>query len=272
MRCLLLAAELGLTVPDRCVDGLYTCLLAGREYVKRSRFAFDETSVLELPPLSSAHPPRKRRRLVHVLENRIDIADVDGLDGSGVEDSGSDSSSAGFSSGSSSSSSSAVLGEHTTGPSIGGPCAGSSVGGPSISSSGGDGVSGVGDVHGGRALGSSGGRALDSTFIRKSHFKFCEIKSQGAPVGWEIQCGIHNLAGETTRCTRTLRWAAHGGRDITERKLKHGAMQAFGFEAEDRCGHMSRTLFPKTRWDRCQNLASWMHLNRQHEMLSVACE
>jgi hypothetical protein len=76
---------------------------------------------------------------------------------------------------------------------------------------------------------------LDTTRFWKS-FKFTEIKEKGVAVGFECTCKIvaHRGSG---RCTRSLRFARHGGLEATVHKLKWWATAGYQDNVSNRVAH-----------------------------------
>lgn len=83
---------------------------------------------------------------------------------------------------------------------------------------------------------------LAETTMHWFGFKMCEIKQHGAACGWEMTCKHHAPEGKR-RCTRSLRWDAHGGADLTERKLKWWACLGAGLRS--RAEHMAAPRMPE---------------------------
>ena len=87
-------------------------------------------------------------------------------------------------------------------------------------------------------------------------FKFTTVFDvAGAPAGWECRCQLPSHA-ETGRgrCNRTLRFSRHGGRALTERKLKLWCQQAFA--CEGRAEHMELPV-PREDVPSLAELAAW---------------
>jgi hypothetical protein len=78
---------------------------------------------------------------------------------------------------------------------------------------------------------------LDTTSFWKS-FKFTEVKEFDVVVGFECTCKIlaHKGAG---RCTRSLRFARHGGLEATAQKLKWWATAGYQSNAPNRAAHQA---------------------------------
>ena len=80
---------------------------------------------------------------------------------------------------------------------------------------------------------------LDTTLLWKT-FRFTEVKSEGIASGYEVNCYIcdHN------RCTRTMRFAKHGGRERTEHMLKCWAVSGFAKRVKTNCDHAALPWLP----------------------------
>lgn len=87
--------------------------------------------------------------------------------------------------------------------------------------------------------GGGGGGLVETTEIWRN-FKFTEVKVGGQVVGLEAMCYIHKCK---SRCTRTLRFTRHGGREATLRKLKWWALAGLDTCIVDHHVHME---LPKT--------------------------
>ena len=76
---------------------------------------------------------------------------------------------------------------------------------------------------------------LDTTLAWKS-FRFTEVKTLGVAVGYEVNCFIaaHTTAG---KCTRSMRFAKHGGRELAEHKLKCWAVAGFDEAVRSQMDH-----------------------------------
>lgn len=87
--------------------------------------------------------------------------------------------------------------------------------------------------------GASGGLRIDTTIPWKT-FKFTEVKEskegEKVCVGYEVTCYIEchrtQSGGRAGRCTRTLRFARHGGRMETIQKLRWWAISGFALPSK----------------------------------------
>ena len=235
MRALLQAGKgiLKAVIPHFKTERYYECLISGEPYVPRQRkkkFKMDG---------EPSEPPRKRRRRKPIKEVAVaekssveEVAEESsqnsGTDGDLLAtESSSDSSSSSSSKGSSSSSSAAAAappkpaGVEAPKPAAVPRCAASAAAAPS-------GVS--------RTM-------LDTTVYWKS-FKFTEVKGKDGQVnGYEVTCKITEHK-DKTRCTRSMRFGKHGGRDVTVHKLKWWCVAGYHANVGSKAEHQGLPFAP----------------------------
>lgn len=250
MRALLMTSsgDIQGPVPHFKTERYYDCLIAGVAFEparRRPRFVFE--GEVEVEPRRRRRPQKRARHEVRhhsrgevgqvadnaPCEEEGEDEEVQGLEAEAEEEDedlfnevfGDRSSDSGDDPGQGSGGESAVAAEASS----------SSASSSASSASGADGAARA-PV---QSQGGTGGRLIDTTQMWKG-FKFTEVKSNSIVVGLEAMCYRHPCA---SRCTRTLRFARHGGRPNTEHKLKWWAAAGWGQDVQDSRAHM---CLPKT--------------------------
>ena len=80
-------------------------------------------------------------------------------------------------------------------------------------------------------------RARLDTTIPWHTLKFTETKTAGVVTGMEATCYHEDHRDEDQRCSRSLKFAAHGGPEMVERKLKWWAVAGAQNSIKSKRGH-----------------------------------
>lgn len=200
MMCLLKARQLNRPIPHNQTERCYECMLGGVEYVPHTRFKIYDG---DRPPRQPQRP-RKRRKVA------------------AAPSSSSRSSSSSSSSSTSPAKKSSHSGSESSAAEPPAPPAPPPAPHPAPR-----GAAAASSSDAAAAPRAGGGAVVETTMIWKT-FKFTAVRNEvELHVGWEVTCYCEPHRRQGPRCVRTLRFAKHKGREMTEHMLKWWCVAGF---------------------------------------------